>query len=155
MSYQNQTRHRSSSRRERNPIYEEISFSDVSEKLFSDIPERLANRLANNGASNKPSQIRKFYNEIVMWEEKSRAKKTDEEFRRDILPFLKMLKAKAAYAHGRNNKNNDPSKGLIDKEFLELITYCLDHVKDRKSMKHFKLFMESFMGFYKLARPKD
>ena len=136
------------------PIYEGINLSNVSAELFSDIPERVAKRLAKNSSSNKPAQIRNFYNEIVMWEEKSQPK-TDEAFRQDVLPFLKMLKAKAAYAHGRNNKNNDPNKGLVDKDFLELLTYCLDQVKDKQTMNHFKLFMEAFMGFYKLARPKD
>ncbi|HHJ38550.1 MAG: hypothetical protein AXA67_08285 [Methylothermaceae bacteria B42] len=154
MSYPNQKRHGGDPRKERQPIYEGINFSDVSENLFSEIPERIAKKLGSNGSSNKPSQLRNFYNEIVMWEEKSQTK-TDDEFRKEILPFLKMLKAKAAYAHGRNNKNNDPNKGLVDKNFLELLTYCLNQVQDKQTMSHFKLFMESFMGFYKLVRPKD
>jgi len=136
------------------PFYSSIDLNNVSSDLFSDIPERIAKRLATNTSSNKPTQLRNFFNEIVMWEERSK-EKSEKQFKSEILPFLRMMKAKAAYAHGRNNKNNDPRKGLVDRDFLNLINHCLDQVKDKKTLTHFKLFMESFMGFYKLARPKD
>lgn len=135
-------------------ILSAIDFDSISTALFSDLPEEIAKHLARNQKSNKPAQIRKFFNEIVMWDEKSTAL-TDEEFKENILPFLKMLKAKAAYAHGRNNIKNEPQKGLVDRDFLNLTSHCLDQVKDIRTLHHFKHFMEAFMGFYKLARPKD
>ena len=137
-----------------NELLNEIELSNISKNLFSETPEKLANKLAKNRGSNKPAQLRKFFNEIVMWEERSNSC-PDEKFDTNILPYVRMLKAKAAYAHGRNNNRNEPHKGLVDQDYLGLITHCIDQIKDKKTLTTFKIFMEAFMGFYKLARPKD
>ena len=137
-----------------NKLLHEIELSHISINLFSETPENLAIKLSQNRGSNKPTQLRKFFNEIVMWEERSRTC-PDDKFDVNILPYVKMLKAKAAYAHGRNNTRNEPHKGLVDQDYLDLISHCIDQVKDKKTLTTFKMFMEAFMGFYKLARPKD
>jgi CRISPR-associated protein Csm2 len=110
--------------------------------LFSATAERIAKTIGENKNSNKPSQIRQFYNELVMWEE--RARQNPDRFA-EYLPFIRMLNAKAAYAKGRGN---------VDENFVALIAHCLEQVDDTESLRNFKLFFEAFLGFYKLHGPK-
>lgn len=112
--------------------------------LFDSVARDAARVIGDNRRSNKPSQLRKFYDELCMWEEKVRARqdKFDE-----YLPFIRMMNAKAAYALGRNK--------LVDENYVDLLNTCLKQVEDVESMTRCKLFMESFMGFYKQMRPKD
>jgi len=121
-----------------------IKFDKIDASLFDEIARDMAKKLAENSRSNKPTQLRRFYDEICMWSERveMEEKKFDE-----LLPFIRMLNAKAAYAKGRN--------GLVDDNFVNLIRHCLSEVKNPKTMKNFKLFMEAVMGFYKELRPKD
>ncbi|CAK0771624.1 CRISPR-associated protein Csm2 [Gammaproteobacteria bacterium] len=120
-----------------------IKFDEIDADLFDKIAKNMARKLAENTKSNKPTQLRRFYDEICMWNERveMEEKRFDE-----LLPFIRMLNAKAAYAKGRN---------LVDENFVILIRHCLSEVKNPKTMKYFKLFMEAVMGFYKEERPKD
>lgn len=110
--------------------------------LFSTTAEQVAKTIGRNERGNKPAQIRQFYEEVVMWEE--RARQNPDRFA-EYLPFIRMLNAKAAYANGRNN---------VDENFAALISHCLQQVDDVESLRNFKLFFEAFLGFYKLHGPK-
>lgn len=130
-----------------------IKLDAISEELFNNIAKQAAKTIAANPSRmvNKPTQLRRFYDEIVMWDNKATfliAKEEDEQQRNEkfaeMLPFIKMINAKTAYAQGRR---------LVDKNFVDLISHSLSQVNDIQSMKHFKLFMEAFMGFYKVERP--
>ncbi len=120
-----------------------ILLKEVAADLFDSVARETAKTLADNKKSNKPTQLRKFYDEIVMWE--NRVMMHPDKFQ-DYLPFIRMLNAKTAYAKGRN---------LVDKNFLDLLSHCLQQVIDPAAMRNFKLFMEAMMGFYKQERPKD
>ena len=122
----------------------EISFKEpLDGKLFDDVAKSVAETLASNTKENKSTQLRRFYDEICMWAEKV----GDEESRfRDHLPFIRMLNAKVAYAKGR---------GLVDENFVLLINCGLKQLNAPKDMKHFKLFMEAVMGFYKELHPSN
>lgn len=96
--------------------------------------------------ANKPSQLRKFYDEVCMWSEKAR---TVEDFNRH-LPFIKMMNAKVAYARGRE---------LVDDKFVAWFSSCLAQIKtiDETGLavfQNFRTLFEAFMGFYKVVRPK-
>ncbi|MEA3411109.1 MAG: type III-A CRISPR-associated protein Csm2 [Pseudomonadota bacterium] len=121
-----------------------IDLKSISPELFDDVARRAARTVAGNRKSNKPTQLRKFYDEIVMWETK--VAMHPDRFD-DYLPFIRMLNAKVAYAKGRNN--------LVDENYVEMMNHCLRQVDSDRTMRVFKLFMEAFMGFYKLERPKD
>ncbi len=120
-----------------------IRLEEINADLFDSVARETAKTLADNKKSNKPTQLRKFYDEIVMWE--NRVMMHPDKFQ-DYLPFIRMLNAKTAYAKGRN---------LVDKNFLDLLSHCLQQVIDPAAMRNFKLFMEAMMGFYKQERPKD
>lgn len=61
-------------------------------------------------------------------------------------PFILMLNAKAAYAHGRE---------LVDINFVKLLEHCLRQVTDAETLGYAKLFFEAFLGFYKEVRPRE
>lgn len=106
--------------------------------LFSDIAESAAKTVANDAKEkNKSSQLRRFYDEVVMWQEK--VGKDDKRFA-ELEPYIRMLKAKVAYAKGR---------GHIDDNFETLVRHVVDQVKDAGTLRQAKLFMEAFMAFYK------
>ncbi len=99
---------------------------------------------------NRSTQLRKFYDELVMWTDKVHAigklepGQKSSEVRanryRDSAPFIKMMNAKVAYAKGRNH---------VDDSFEAMFSHCIKSVSDAETLKHAKLFMEAFMGFYK------
>jgi len=110
--------------------------------LFDGIARRVAKAINDaDRFRNKPAQIRQFYDELVMWEE--RARQNPDRFA-DYLPFIRMLNAKAAYAEGRKH---------VDRSFVDLMAHGLKQVSDPASLHHFKLFFEAFLGFYKAERP--
>jgi CRISPR-associated protein Csm2 len=112
-------------------------------KLFDTVAQKVAKTIGKTKrGNNKPSQIRQFYDELVMWEEKVR--QSPEKFD-EFLPFIRMLNAKAAYAQGRNN---------VDSNFTNLISHCLGQVDSAESLHNFKLFFEAFLGFFKMENPK-
>ncbi|GAB6067603.1 type III-A CRISPR-associated protein Csm2 [Methylothermus subterraneus] len=125
-----------------------IQFRTADGKIYPELFDQTAERAAKSVADcrkevNKPTQLRRFYDELVMWEEKvARGPDRFEEF----LPFIRMLKAKVAYAKGRK---------LVDGAFVDLLDQTIDSVRDADDLKVAKLFLEAFMGFYKLERPKD
>jgi CRISPR-associated protein Csm2 len=138
-----------SDRQKNNPPREkidthDISFQTISPELFNSVAKRKAVIIAANRGSNKATQVRKFYDEVSMWDMK--VSMHPEKFQ-EYLPYIRMLNAKVAYAKGRNN--------LVDDNFVDLMNHCLKEVNSVESMHVFKLFMEAFIGFYKLERPKD
>ena len=147
MSYDNQQRRGHGNRsNESLPTLDtrKIDLVNVDADLFSDVAQATAITLAdksNRNKSNKPTQLRRFYDEIVMCD--NRASMHPEKFE-EYLPFIRMLNAKAAYALGRK---------LVDKNYVNLLSHCLKQVDDDKTMRNFKLFMEAMMGFYKQERP--
>lgn len=90
---------------------------------------------------NKSSQLRRFYDELVLWE--TRAAQQPDKFA-EYLPFIRMLNAKAAYAEGRK---------LVDRTYVELLSHTLKEVNSAETLTTCKLFWEAFMGFYKQERP--
>ena len=120
-----------------------IKFETIEPDLFNQVAQATAKTIAENTRSNKPTQLRRFYDEIVMWENK--VSMYPDRFD-EYLPFIRMMNAKAAYALGRK---------LVDKNYCDLLNHCLGQVNKPKQMRTFKLFMEAFMGFYKVERPKD
>ncbi len=116
--------------------------------LFAPIAEHCARKvgLQDDGRprnENKPSQLRKFYDELGMWAERVRAE--PDKFA-EFLPFIRMLNAKVAYAKGRK---------LVDANYEALMNHCLKEVTNPDTLHLCKTFFEAFMGYYKVVRPKD
>jgi CRISPR-associated protein Csm2 len=117
----------------------------IDPKLYSDIAEEAA-RSVGSGSSreqNKPSQLRRFYDELVMLQGKVGS--NGERFEQHQ-PFIQMLKAKVAYAEGRKK---------VDNKFATLLRRVVDQATDAATLKQARLFMEAFMAFYKAHGPTE
>lgn len=118
-----------------------IKFNPIDAELFNGIALNTAKTLAATGREqNKSTQIRRFYDELLMWEAK--VTQNPEKFG-EYLPFIRMLNAKAAYAEGRKH---------VDNNFTAFMQHCLQQVTDDKTLRTFKLFFEAMLGFYKLEK---
>jgi CRISPR-associated protein Csm2 len=120
------------------------------EDLFSETAEKWAQEVSQAGDAkkNKPTQLRKFYDEVVRFDgiiKSAGLDKQNDEFN-SILPYLKMLNAKVAYAEGRD---------LVTREFKDFIKKSLAEVHDIEDFNAFAGFFEAFMGFYKYYAEKE
>ena len=129
----------------------------LAENLFSETAKEKAVEIFQGGLNqrgqqdrNKSTQLRKFYDELVMWTDKvhnigkvESGQKSDSVRQANYAksaPFIKMMNAKVAYAKGR---------GHVDDSFEAMFSHCVKSIADAETLKHAKLFMEAFMGFYK------
>ncbi len=122
----------------------------VSVELFANIAEDKAITVARAGGrkNNKSTQLRKFYDELVMWFDKvhlERSKEAKGDKYAEVAPFIKMMNAKVAYARGREH---------VDTCFEQMFTQLIRQIDSPETLKHAKLFMEAFMGFYKVHEEK-
>ena len=116
----------------------DFNLSNLTKELFDTIADKCAKIIAASSDSiNKPTQIRRFYDELVMWND--RAAVSEKAFT-DALPFVYMIKSKVAYAKGRKT---------VDLTFQDFINKTINQINDRKTLNNAKLFMEAVMGFYK------
>ncbi|MBS98295.1 MAG: type III-A CRISPR-associated protein Csm2 [Oceanospirillaceae bacterium] len=118
-----------------------INLQQPTAELFDSEAERVAQRLADplTRHANKPTQLRAFYDELVMWDQRMRRANTDE--LSSQLPLIRMLNAKVAYACGRD---------LVDANYLALMKHLIGQIKDKETLRNAKLFLEAFMGFFKI-----
>ena len=119
--------------------------SPVPVELFADIAQDKAITVAQagGGRKNKSTQLRKFYDELVLWFDKVHLERTKEAKASkytEVAPFIKMMNAKVAYAKGRDH---------VDECFEQMFSHLIRQITDADTLKHAKLFMEAFMGFYK------
>ena len=133
----------------------DISINDI--KFGADMPDELFNEIAKNMAriiaessnkNNKATQLRKFYDELVMWHSKvytEHSKDTRDAKYKELAPFIRMLNAKVAYAKGRKH---------VDSNFEIMFSCCISQINNAETLHHAKLFMEAFMGFYKAVERK-
>lgn len=110
------------------------------DKIFSDYPEELAKLVAENRNANNRTQIRKFYDELVMWDDKVNL--VEVEYGKYKV-LLKMMKAKIAYSKGRKH---------IDDRFMLFFNKSMDQVDSAQKLRQFKLFFEAFMGYYRIYK---
>ncbi len=127
--------------------------------IFSEIAEEAAHSIKyTNGQyekkTNKSTQIRKYYDELSMWNDKVNLATSKEERSRlfdEYIPFIYMLKAKVAYAEGR--KSNGTT--LVNRNFSQILNRCIDQIIDPETLKEAKLFMEAVLAFCKLEEVKN
>lgn len=115
--------------------------------IFSDIAEQAAEQIKEGkGDANKTTQLRKFYDELAMWNERVQSADNQAEEYKKLEAFIKMLKAKVAYAQGRKH---------INANFSDVFNHCIDQVHSAETLREAKLFMEAVMGYCKLFEAKN
>ncbi|QLB39776.1 type III-A CRISPR-associated protein Csm2 [Mannheimia pernigra] len=120
---------------------------EKSAEIFSAVAENAAKQIkSKNNNANKTTQLRKFYDELAMWNDRVQTTRENrEEKYQELEPFIKMLKAKVAYAQGRKH---------IDSNFSDVFNRCIDEVKSAETLRDAKLFMEAVMGYCKLEETR-
>jgi len=103
--------------------------------LFSKTAEKLAVEFSADEKFNRRSQVRKFYDEVQRLNTLAKNESWD-----DILPYIHMLIAKAAYAQGRK---------LVTEDFVNFIKKSIEQIEARKDLEVFSNLFEAFMGFYR------
>lgn len=103
--------------------------------LFDSVAREWANAINRT----KKTQARNFYDQIL-----AREKEVETAGFSSVYPFIKMLNSKVAY--GVNRK-------VVSYEFQEMMSQCLDQIEDNQrgeqTFKHFKIFFEAVLGFFK------
>jgi len=123
------------------PFYLDEEKTKINPKWLTDEAEEWVKKIMSKnqkGAELKLTQLRKFYNEILILDEKRKNNKGNFD---KVLPFVKMLKSKAAYAYsgGKNSK--------IPENFKEFIFKMVDHVEVEQDFIAFKLIFETIVGY--------
>ena len=124
-------------------LLNQIALSELKPNIFSEVAFNIAQEISpDRGQMNKSTQIRKFYDELLMWHEKVNLESgSNQEFVfQNSLPFIQMLKAKVAYAKGRKH---------VDDNFKVFFDKLIEEIKSPTSLKHAKLFFEAVLGFRK------
>ena len=121
-----------------------IRLNPVTASLFSDVARQAAEACpSKRNDQNKTTQLRRFYDELVMWHDKVFSAKTLEEQQKNLykyLPYIQMLRAKVAYAKGRD---------LVDMNFYELFDNLIKQITTLETLKTARLFFEAFLGYKK------
>jgi CRISPR-associated protein Csm2 len=110
---------------------------DPGKDFFSTCASDFATIIHDEGGQrkNKSSQIRRFFEELILWDE--RCEESDE-LCQERLPFIRLMCAKSAYSKGRD---------LISPSFHEVFTHLVQKIDDYKTLKNARLFMEATIGF--------
>ena len=122
----------------------------LSPQLFDKLASMIAAEFDNKSKEcNKSTQIRRFYDEIVGWEQKIGSDPKGFEINE---AFFRMLKGKVAYAFGRNRDERKGKVGLVVDNFHHWFCVCVDKTHSAEELKHFRLHFEAVIGFLKALR---
>ena len=111
-------------------------------ELFNETAKKWAQNIGTGKGGVQNTQIRKFYDKVLELYEKSQ---NQEEDFSEILPFVKMLNSKVAYASSRNSAGGK----LVNQKFVEMMNSCINQTNSKEDLKVFKLFFEAVIGFHK------
>lgn len=87
------------------------------------------------GSGVKNTQIRKFFDQVLDLNQKA---KNCLDFQSEILPFVKMMNSKVAYASARKSAGGN----LVNKAFVDMMTSCINQVDSKEKLEVFKLFLK-------------
>ena len=118
----------------------------IDPELFGTIAEKAAGALYDRD-SNKSSQIRRFYDELVLWDDKIQSKEEDKRAAafEEALPYIQMIRAKLAYSGGRKARG----KPLLTEDFVLVFSKLIKQIDSPQTLKNAKLFFEAYLGFAK------
>ena len=111
-------------------------------ELFNKTAKQWAESIGVGRGGVQNTQIRKFYDKVLELYEKPQ---TNEEDFSEILPFVKMLNSKVAYASSRNSGGGK----LVNQKFIQMMNSCINQVNSKDDLRVFKLFFEAVIGFHK------
>ena len=113
-------------------------------ELFNKTALKWAKKIGTGKGGVQNTQMRKFYDQVLNLHQKAKHV-SDEDFESDLLPFVKMLNSKVAYASTRNSSGGK----IVNSEFVNMMSSCINQVSNKKDLNTFKLFFEAVIGFHK------
>ncbi|MDD3596350.1 type III-A CRISPR-associated protein Csm2 [Sulfuricurvum sp.] len=114
--------------------------------LFSANAKKIADLLGREHKKNSPSQLRRFYDQLVRYYDEIRFQPTPEQKLRALeksMPYILMLESRVHEAH---------AKEKIDGNFKLFIDTCIAQLRVSPTfdtLKIFKTLFEAVVGFYK------
>jgi len=112
-------------------------------QLFADVAEKAVKCCLPIRNMNTSTQIRRFYDELARWDDRVNLKKTD--FSK-ASPYIQMLRAKTAYARGRE---------LLSEDFARLMDCLIKGIENPETLKNAKLFLEAYIGYLRAEELKN
>lgn len=113
-------------------------------ELFNKTAESWADKIGNGKGGVQNTQMRKFYDQVLNLQQKAK-QINEKDFQSDLLPFVKMLNSKVAYASTRSSGGGK----IVNSEFVNMMSSCINQVGNKKDLNTFKLFFEAVIGFHK------
>ena len=113
-------------------------------ELFNKTADSWASKIGNGRGGVQNTQMRKFYDQVLNLHQDAKSM-SEEEFKSDLLPFVRMLNSKVAYASTRNSGGGK----IVNQAFVEMMSSCINQVTSKKDLNTFKLFFEAVIGFHK------
>jgi CRISPR-associated protein Csm2 len=113
-------------------------------ELFNKTALSWAKQIGTGKGGVQNTQMRKFYDQVLSLNQKSKPM-NNEIFQSDLLPFVKMLNSKVAYAHTRNSGGGK----IVNSDFVTMMSSCINQIGNKKDLNTFKLFFEAVIGFHK------
>ncbi len=109
-------------------------------ELFNETAKRWAENIGAGRGGVQNTQIRKFYDKVLELDDKAKLEDFSE-----VLPFVKMLNSKVAYASQRKSGGSK----LVNGEFVQMMNECINQIDSKEKLNNFKLFFEAVIGFHK------
>ncbi len=137
--------------------YYEADGKSVNPELFSTIADTVGKELTRPGSKLKgrgdiqisPTQLRRFFDDVKAIQRylgQFHGMDEREAAFRKKLPEIKMLKAKAAYARGRDT---------VTQGFLDFVDKNVNMIKEIKDFDVFCKFFEAVYGYFYFHSPKN
>lgn len=135
------------SRGNKNPIIIKFYEDDDKTILRADLFDKEARSskeafIDNKGNEMTDTQMRRFFNDVKLHKRKLEFSGDKEAEFKKILPHIKMLKSRVAYA---------TSRGHVSFGFRDFINNAVDSIGDYKDYEAFALYFEAIIGFSKKA----
>lgn len=121
----------------------------ITEKTFDVTAEKWSKVIANADRGVEKNQLRNFYDKVLELEEKAiNTSDENDEFKSKVLPFVKMLNSKVAYAKNKQ-------QGSVNQAFVEFMNEAIRQVVDKPTFGNFKFLFEAVIGFYEKENPRN
>jgi len=117
-----------------------IDLKNPARTLFDEEAERFAKQLCGDDRVNKPSQLRRFFDQLVQLDDYLAQK--PEEYAR-LEPEIRMLNAHAAYAKGRK---------LVSDVFKSQFQTLIRAIECPRTLHNARLFFEATLGYLRAER---
>lgn len=131
---------------------QKIKLDHLADNIFSEVAKEAADFISPSSERgrtdvNKSTQLRKFYDELMMWHDKVLFAKDQDRQAAYVqaAPFIQMLKAKAAYSLGRK---------YVNENFVKVFNQIISQINSPDTLKHAKLFFEAVLAFRRASEQK-